>query len=54
MKAIRTIHNTIEQLTLGQMIDVDMMVGDQVEKEKLEKKNYYKSAIYTFSKPLVV
>lgn len=38
------IHEMIQELILGQMIDVDMMVGDQATEQLLTKKNLYKSA----------
>lgn len=43
---------TIEEVICGQIIDVDIMVGDSIDQALLEKKNYYKSAGYTFTRPI--
>lgn len=49
----KNMQETIEEVIAGQIIDVDMMVGDQVSVELLEKKNHYKSGKYTFVRPLL-
>jgi len=46
------IHDMIEELILGQMIDVDTMTWETLSEEHLEKKNLYKSAKYSFSRPM--
>lgn len=43
VNAKQNMQETIEEVILGQMIDVDMMVGDEIDLEKLEAKNHYKS-----------
>jgi geranylgeranyl diphosphate synthase, type I len=43
----------IEEVTAGQMIDVDTMGSDEADLTKLDAKNYYKSGAYTFCRPLV-
>lgn len=53
VNAKQNMQETIEEVILGQMIDVDMMVGDEIDLEKLEAKNHYKSWSYTFSRPLM-
>jgi hypothetical protein len=35
------------------MIDVDMMLGEKASEEDIEKKNHYKTAKYTFMRPMV-
>ncbi len=51
-QARTNIHAMIEELILWQMIDVDTMTGDELSPEHLEKKNLYKSAKYSFSRPM--
>ncbi len=43
----------IEEVVVGQMLDVDTMCGEHVTTAQLEEKNHYKSWQYTFSRPLV-
>jgi geranylgeranyl diphosphate synthase, type I len=43
----------IEEVVVGQMLDVDTMCWDHVTTAQLEEKNHYKSWQYTFSRPLV-
>ncbi|MDD3262337.1 MAG: polyprenyl synthetase family protein [Candidatus Absconditabacteria bacterium] len=52
-KARENLHSMIEEVILGQMIDVDMMAGDQAPYELIEKKCYYKTASYTFIRPML-
>jgi len=52
-EAKQNVHSMIEEVILGQMIDVDMMTGGEVTPELLEKKNTYKTASYTFVRPLL-
>lgn len=51
--AQKNMQEMIEEVTAGQMIDVDTMGGDHVDTEKLDAKNYYKSGAYTFCRPLM-
>jgi len=51
--ARENIHSMIEEVILWQMIDVDMMTGDQASQEMIEKKNKYKTASYTFTRPMI-
>lgn len=51
--AQRNVQETVEEVIAGQVIDVDIMVGDNVDQELLEKKNHYKSGKYTFVRPLL-
>jgi len=50
--ARENIHSMIEELILGQMIDVDTMTWETLSEEHLEKKTLYKSAKYSFSRPM--
>lgn len=52
-QARENLHSMIEEVILGQMIDVDMMAGDPANQELIEKKNYYKTASYTFIRPML-
>jgi len=51
--AQRNVQETIEEVIAGQIIDVDIMVGDNIDQDLLEKKNHYKSGKYTFVRPLL-
>ena len=51
--AQKNVQETIEEVIAGQVIDVDIMVGDNIDQELLEKKNHYKSGKYTFVRPLL-
>lgn len=53
-QARNNLHNMIEDVILGQMIDVDMMAGDLASYELIEKKSYYKTASYTFIRPMTI
>ncbi|HCY21497.1 TPA: hypothetical protein DIC40_06715 [Patescibacteria group bacterium] len=52
-KARENLHSMIEEVILGQMIDVDMMAQESAPYELIEKKNYYKTASYTFIRPML-
>ena len=52
-KARENLHSMIEEVILWQMIDVDMMAWDQAPYELIEKKCYYKTASYTFIRPML-
>lgn len=52
-KARLNIHEMIEEVILGQMIDVDMMISGPASLEMIDKKNMYKTASYTFVRPLL-
>lgn len=51
--AQKTVHAMIQEVVLGQMIDVDLSIGDSASIDTLERKNLYKTARYTFARPLV-
>lgn len=51
--AQQNVHAMIEEVILGQMIDVQMMTGQKVQKNLIDKKNIYKTASYTFTRPLL-
>ena len=53
IEARKNVHSMIEEVILGQMIDVDMMVQDEADYQLIEKKNYYKTASYTFIRPML-
>ena len=46
------IHGMIEEVILWEMIDVDTMLEERVSANHLEKKNIYKTAKYSFSRPM--
>jgi geranylgeranyl diphosphate synthase type I len=52
-EARRNLHTMGEEVILGQMIDVDMMAGGLASYDLIEKKNYYKTASYTFVRPML-
>lgn len=52
-KARENVHTMIEEVILWQMIDVQMMAGLSTDKEMIEKKNIYKTASYTFTRPML-
>lgn len=52
-QARQNVHAMIEEVILGQMIDVQMMAGLSTNKEMIEKKNMYKTASYTFTRPML-
>jgi geranylgeranyl pyrophosphate synthase len=43
----------IEEVVLGQMIDVDMTISQRAPLELIDKKNRYKTASYTFVRPML-
>jgi len=51
-KAKINIHEMIEEVILGQMIDVDMMLWEPANETTIQTKNLYKTAKYTFTKPM--
>lgn len=51
--ANQTIHSMIQETILGQMMDVNLSLGEKTSREILEKRNLYKTARYTFARPLV-
>ncbi len=51
--ARENLHSMIEEVILWQMIDVDMMAREQADYELIEKKCYYKTASYTFIRPML-
>ena len=52
---VRAIFNKmIDEVVIGQMIDVDLMVRDETTKKELENKNLLKTARYTFVNPLKI
>lgn len=52
-KAKMNIHEMIEDVILGQMIDVDMEVSGPASLDLIDKKNRYKTASYTFVRPML-
>lgn len=53
IQARENLHSMIEEVILWQMIDVDMMALNHASYELIEKKNYYKTASYTFIRPML-
>ncbi|MFA5747878.1 MAG: polyprenyl synthetase family protein [Candidatus Absconditabacterales bacterium] len=51
--ARQNVHNMIEEVILGQMIDVNMMTGEPANSKMIDKKNKYKTASYTFIRPML-
>jgi len=43
----------IEEVILWQMIDVDMMISEPASLSLIDKKNMYKTASYTFTRPML-
>ncbi|MFA7298549.1 MAG: polyprenyl synthetase family protein [Candidatus Absconditabacterales bacterium] len=52
-EARKNVHNMIEEVILGQMIDVDMMISGPASLSLIDKKNMYKTASYTFVRPML-
>ena len=52
-EARQNVHSMIEEVILGQMIDVDMMTGELASQEMIEKKNEFKTGSYTFVRPML-
>jgi len=53
LEARKNVHEMIEEVILGQMIDVDMMGWEPATADMIEKKNMYKTAGYTFVRPML-
>jgi len=51
--ARQNVHHMIEEVILGQMIDVHMMVWELADEKLIDKKNQYKTASYTFTRPML-
>jgi geranylgeranyl diphosphate synthase type I len=51
--ARQNVHYMIEEVILGQMIDVHMMTGEESNETMIDKKNKYKTASYTFTRPML-
>lgn len=51
--AQQTVHTMIQEVILGEMIDVDLAIGEKASRETIERKNLYKTARYTFARPLI-
>ncbi len=51
--ARKNFHTMVEEVILGQMIDVDMMTWNTVDQKMIEKKNLYKTARYSFMRPML-
>lgn len=51
--ARQNIHHMIEEVILGEMIDVHMVVWEQADEKLIDKKNQYKTASYTFTRPML-
>lgn len=49
-----TIHKMLDEVILGQMIDVDLACGDIAPRSKIVTKSKYKTALYTFARPFEV
>jgi len=52
-QAKQNFHTMIEEVIIGEMIDVDMMLGNDIQEAHLHKKNLYKTARYTFARPML-
>lgn len=52
-EARRNVHSMIEEVILWQMIDVDMMISWPASLSLIDKKNMYKTASYTFVRPML-
>lgn len=52
-EARKNVHSMIEEVILGQMIDVDLMISWPASLDLIDKKNMYKTASYTFIRPMV-
>lgn len=52
-EARKNVHNMIEEVILGQMIDVDMTISEPASLWLIDKKNTYKTASYTFTRPML-
>lgn len=52
-EARKNVHSMIEEVILGQMIDVDMTISEPAALWLIDKKNMYKTASYTFTRPML-
>lgn len=52
-EARENVHSMIEEVILWQMIDVDMMISWPASLSLIDKKNMYKTASYTFVRPML-
>ena len=52
-EARKNVHSMIEEVILWQMIDVDMMISGPASLSLIDKKNMYKTASYTFTRPML-
>jgi len=52
-EARKNVHSMIEEVILWQMIDVDMMISEPASLTLIDKKNMYKTASYTFIRPML-
>lgn len=52
-EARKNVHSMIEEVILWQMIDVDMMISGPASLSLIDKKNMYKTASYTFIRPMI-
>lgn len=52
-EARKNVHSMIEEVILWQMIDVDMMSSGPASLSLIDKKNMYKTASYTFIRPML-
>lgn len=52
-EARQNVHSMIEEVILWQMIDVDMTVSEPAALSLIDKKNTYKTASYTFTRPML-
>lgn len=52
-EARQNVHSMIEEVILWQMIDVDMTISEPADLSLIDKKNTYKTASYTFTRPML-
>lgn len=52
-QARQNVHSMIEEVILWQMIDVDMTISGPAALSLIDKKNTYKTASYTFTRPML-
>jgi len=53
-KAKRLFYEMVDEVTVGQMIDVDITTRKKISKELIDQKTYLKTAGYSFIKPLQI
>jgi len=49
-----TVYKMLDEVILGQMIDVDLAYGDVAPRSKIITKSKYKTALYTFARPFEI